>query len=467
MDEPLLADYYRSTFPAGALAWLATRRGDALDQREWAAEGAYYKRYVVGATAGALRKELLMVPQLASVHIGPVYSGRVSRSGKGGGTLEDYSRPHRRELVFDVDLTDFPFLKEQLTPQPGGPVDLEACDRAWPVAGLALFFLKYMLCEHLGFTEFLCVYSGRRGAHLWVLDERAMVLTEEGRAAVASFVNLRAAPSNGVRASGEQRKLMNTYDLTDAVVYSFESVLVEGMGLLDDIGARDAFVAALGLSSHESMHNLADEASRKETGAEAWQYIKAKVESQAKRNAKACGWFVERLQETVLGYVWPRIDLNVTKGLNHLIKAPFVAHPKTQRIAMPIDGQGLLTFRPAEVPTLGTASMAGLAPFGGEAGAQALRGYVVHQQPTPAHAPPQQQQQPSARPPSTKRKAPPPGPAPPPTPRPPMTDDNGVFDMEDLALADRRSPTPMRARPPGYPVRKSFAPRPSPLGPNR
>ena len=33
----------------------------------------------------------------------------------------------------------------------------------------------------------------------------------------------------------------------------------------------------------------------------------------------------------------PRIDVNVTSQINHLIKSPFSAHPDTGKISIPID----------------------------------------------------------------------------------------------------------------------------------
>lgn len=57
-------------------------------------------------------------------------------------------------------------------------------------------------------------------------------------------------------------------------------------------------------------------------------------------------------REIMLQYCFPRLDINVSKGINHLLKSPFSVHPKTGRISVPIDLQKLDEFDPFAVPTI-------------------------------------------------------------------------------------------------------------------
>merc|ERR1711920_414140 len=59
------------------------------------------------------------------------------------------------------------------------------------------------------------------------------------------------------------------------------------------------------------------------------------------------------LKDVVLQYTYPRLDINVSKQMNHLLKAPFVVHPKTGRVCVPIDPDTMDSFDPAKVPTIG------------------------------------------------------------------------------------------------------------------
>lgn len=54
----------------------------------------------------------------------------------------------------------------------------------------------------------------------------------------------------------------------------------------------------------------------------------------------------------MLQFAYPRLDINVTKGLNHLLKAPFCVHPKSGKISIPFSAKAVDRFDPHVVPTV-------------------------------------------------------------------------------------------------------------------
>ncbi|CAB0044930.1 unnamed protein product [Trichogramma brassicae] len=60
------------------------------------------------------------------------------------------------------------------------------------------------------------------------------------------------------------------------------------------------------------------------------------------------------IQEIMLQYAYPRLDINVSKGMNHLLKSPFCVHPKTGKVCIPINPKVVDQFDPKSVPTITT-----------------------------------------------------------------------------------------------------------------
>jgi len=58
------------------------------------------------------------------------------------------------------------------------------------------------------------------------------------------------------------------------------------------------------------------------------------------------------VEEIVLGYLYPRLDVHVTEQRNHLLKSPWVVHPKTGRVCVPFDPNKVSEFNPETVPTV-------------------------------------------------------------------------------------------------------------------
>ncbi len=59
------------------------------------------------------------------------------------------------------------------------------------------------------------------------------------------------------------------------------------------------------------------------------------------------------LEDIILQYTYPRIDAEVSKHLNHLLKSPFVVHPATGRVCVPLEPSKVFDFDPeAGCPTV-------------------------------------------------------------------------------------------------------------------
>jgi DNA primase small subunit len=56
------------------------------------------------------------------------------------------------------------------------------------------------------------------------------------------------------------------------------------------------------------------------------------------------------IQNIILSLTYPRLDINVSKHLNHLLKAPFCIHPKTGLISVPLNENDVLNFKLENIP---------------------------------------------------------------------------------------------------------------------
>ena len=89
------------------------------------------------------------------------------------------------------------------------------------------------------------------------------------------------------------------------------------------------------------------------------------------------------IQSLVFTYLYPRLDSNVSTGINHLLKSPWCVHPKTGKICVPINYKQAGDFDPARVPTLtmvinqmGQSDAANTKEDGGSITPECLRPYM-------------------------------------------------------------------------------------------
>lgn len=224
----------------------------------------------------------------------------------------------------------------------------------------AIKTLDRALREDFGFKHFVFVYSGRRGVHCWVCDKSARRLTDAQRAAVADYMTLVAGGPNKCRADFKERgrdelhpSISKAYDVCLPYFRDDPNGILQGQDILKTGTHLERILDTLGASERSEMDNYLksrpDASSR-----EIWMQLE-----QVQEKAIGQGGFKEKqqakslLKEILLQYSYPRLDVNVSKQMNHLLKSPFVVHPKTGRVCVPINVATVDSFNPLEVPTIG------------------------------------------------------------------------------------------------------------------
>ena len=155
--------------------------------------------------------------QPRKIDIGAVFSHPPKdKNAYGGGTGSSKNtgfRPVQRELVFDIDLTDYDDIRRC------GCSGAQICRTCWTFMAAALKILNQGLREDFGFEHIAWFYSGRRGIHAWVCDEEARNLSDEARSAVANYFEVRSCKiemANDSVNNWNQRyfKCSNPFDIT-------------------------------------------------------------------------------------------------------------------------------------------------------------------------------------------------------------------------------------------------------------
>lgn len=190
----LLRQYYSRLFPYDFMhQWLSydpmhknplvfSRREFSFTIEPFPGEEIYI-RYQSFSSEDEL-KEAIMKRQPHKIDIGAVFN----HAPKDKNAAHHFA-PVQRELVFDIDLTDYDEIRHC------GCSGATICSKCWTFMNMAVKTMDAGLKEDFGFDQVAWFYSGRRGVHAWVSDESARNLSNEARAAIANYFEVRSAPS--------------------------------------------------------------------------------------------------------------------------------------------------------------------------------------------------------------------------------------------------------------------------------
>lgn len=320
--------YWKRVFPARMLETMLTLHEQELGRREFALscvarDGTeYMERYVcVGVTPvrwddgtsfeGPTQLQLRMKrhDDTRALHVGGV-----------GATLSSDKTKfvaNRSEFCVDIDVTDVPWLHLDKGDQAG-------CDDAWPRVMRDLEQIGMILHESFGFEHMVSFYSGRRGAHIWVLDRRAFDMSGEVRDSVARYLEHSTWKE---RIDESIHRVLKHTEYADGASLMDRHMEWMGDALQTPNDIRE-FLRRLDIQKLSDITNYVASM----TGKDALKAIKKAV------HELKLDWAPARLEAVVAAYVYPLIDVKVSSQTAHLMKAPFSAHAATGRICLFLGG---------------------------------------------------------------------------------------------------------------------------------
>ncbi|XP_072057794.1 uncharacterized protein [Arachis hypogaea] len=280
------------------------------------------------------------------IDIGPIYNLNPAHRNAYAG--DNVLTPVERELIFDIDMSDYDDVRYCCS-------GADVCLNCWPLMTVAVKVIDTSLRDDFGFRHILWVYSGRRGVHCWVCDRKARRLTNEQRAAVADYFRVYKGNENNYKKVSLMGQVLHPFlarSYTEVLKEYFETKLLTSQNLLSSEERYEKILEMIPDQSIASELRGKWQESRRSSSAKEdinivrWEQLKQLLQKHKAQGVRRC------VEEIVFTYTYPRLDMEVSKHMNHLLKAPFCVHPKTGRVCVPINPNNCEEFDPTTVPTL-------------------------------------------------------------------------------------------------------------------
>ncbi|KAH8920133.1 prim-pol domain-containing protein, partial [Atractiella rhizophila] len=252
-------------------------------------------------------------------------------------------KPQLRELVFDIDMTDYDDIRTCCS-------DKRICRRCWKFIACGVKVIDRILREDFGFQHLLYVYSGRRGIHLWVSDAEAMALSDDARRALVNYIDIIKGGQHQDKKVNLSRPLHPSLQSSfDSLKSSFTSIILTDQDTFSNPAKAELLLRLI-------PNSKLTESVRKEWGkyknlnsVERWGVLQKERAHIAKKDNDTV---TAAIDDIIFQFTYPRIDAEVSKHQNHLLKSPFCVHPGTGRVCIPVDIDKIDDFDPDAVPTV-------------------------------------------------------------------------------------------------------------------
>lgn len=326
----ILSKYYQEYFPLDPfIQWLGYGDSSTLNRREFSftLEGDIYTRFRTFGSKeelhGAFVKDR---PQ--KIDIGAVYNQSCKHR------LTSNFKEEQRELVFDIDISDYDEVRTCCQ-------EAAICQKCWPLMAICVKVLKQTLEDDFGYTQLLFVFSGRRGIHCWVFDKAARHLGKNERFAIAHYCQVTA------QQIGNSHRIHPTIERAVSIADEYWEDYLRDQDLLVTQEGVDTFLSYIKIDDAKKSE-WKGQMLRENTTQERWSVLEQHNLAAQKEKLKDRN-FITRIK---IACTYPRIDIKVTEGFNHLLKAPFSIHPKTGKVCVPFKPEYVDDFVIEDVPTV-------------------------------------------------------------------------------------------------------------------
>ncbi|KAI5958680.1 PRI1 [Candida pseudojiufengensis] len=251
-------------------------------------------------------------------------------------------KPLTKELVFDIDLTDYDDIRTCCQ-------GTDICCKCWKFIQVGSKIIEDCLRQDFGFKHMIWVFSGRRGAHCWISDKRARELDEQSRRSIVEYLDVLGAKhvksSKGIHV---KRPFHPHIERSFEVMKnSFIDIILEDQDpwYTDSETKEDS-------KNWKQINDLLNFIPNKELqielrkkwksnknvsrSKEKWEDINTLASKIFKSNLQV-GPLMDAKKDIIIFYLYPRLDIEVSRQIIHLLKSPFCIHPGTGNVCVPFN----------------------------------------------------------------------------------------------------------------------------------